>query len=78
MFRPEFDGTQDYDLILRASEYARGIYHIPKILYHWRMSADSTAGSIEAKGNVFDLQKKASLSLQRQSLVMFVIRKYIF
>ena len=79
MFRPEFDGTQDYDLILRASEYARGIYHIPKILYHWRMSADSTAGSIEAKGNVFDLQKKAlEDTLSRRGLIGTVIStKYL-
>lgn len=38
-----YDGAQDYDLVLRASELARGIHHIPKILYHWRMSPQSTS-----------------------------------
>ena len=43
------DGSQDYDLILRASEQAAKIQHIPKILYHWRASAGSTATTIENK-----------------------------
>ena len=34
-FRSEFDGAQDYDIILRMSENAQHILHIPKILYHW-------------------------------------------
>lgn len=41
--RSEFDGAQDYDLVLRAVEKARTIVHIPKPLYHWRMSAQSTS-----------------------------------
>ena len=36
LLRPEFDGVQDYDLIFRCVEAAEHIYHIPKILYHWR------------------------------------------
>lgn len=35
--RGAFDGSQDHDLALRASEQARRIVHIPRILYHWRM-----------------------------------------
>lgn len=42
-FRPGFDGSQDYDLILRASEAAREIVHIPFVLYHWRQIASSVA-----------------------------------
>lgn len=42
-FRPEFDGSQDYDLVLRVTERTRGIYHIPKVLYHWRISPVSAA-----------------------------------
>ena len=41
--RPEFDGAQDYDLILRMSETTKNIVHIPKILYHWRVHENSTA-----------------------------------
>ena len=40
---PEYDGSQDYDLILRASEQAREIYHVAKVLYHWRATEGSTA-----------------------------------
>lgn len=41
------DGAQDHDLTLRVSEQARHIHHVAKILYHWRVSAGSTAGGIE-------------------------------
>lgn len=47
--REGFDGAQDYDLVLRASEQARRIVHIPKILYHWRMHALSTAANTQSK-----------------------------
>ena len=36
-FCKEFDGAQDYDFILRCCEKAKSIYHIPKVLYHWRI-----------------------------------------
>ncbi len=48
-FRPEFDGSQDYDVMLRATEQARRIVHIPKVLYHWRVVAGSAAGDTDAK-----------------------------
>ena len=47
--RPEFDGSQDYDLVLRLSERTTRIHHIPKVLYHWRMHEDSTASDASAK-----------------------------
>jgi GT2 family glycosyltransferase len=47
--RSEFDGSQDYDLILRATERARAIPHIPKVLYHWRTIEGSTAKDELAK-----------------------------
>jgi len=43
------DGAQDYDLILRATEKSREIVHIPQILYHWRVSSESTASAANAK-----------------------------
>ncbi len=55
---PAFDGSQDYDLILRASAQARRIVHIPKILYHWRAGAASTASSIDNKQYALDAQKR--------------------
>ena len=48
-FRPAFDGSQDYDLVLRLIEKTDQIFHIPKILYQWRMSPESTALSADAK-----------------------------
>jgi O-antigen biosynthesis protein len=47
--RPEFDGSQDYDVMLRATELARRIVHIPKVLYHWRAIAGSAAADANAK-----------------------------
>jgi len=48
-FRPEFDGSQDFDMMLRATEHARQVVHIPKVLYHWRVVAGSAAGDEDAK-----------------------------
>jgi O-antigen biosynthesis protein len=43
-FRSQFDGCQDYDFVLRLMERTNRIAHIPRILYHWRAHAMSTAG----------------------------------
>jgi len=48
-FDPAYDGAQDWDLFLKVSEMTSKIAHIPKILYHWRDSGDSTASNIWAK-----------------------------
>jgi O-antigen biosynthesis protein len=48
-FRPGYEGSQDYDLVLRFTEKTDKIFHIPKILYHWRIHPESTAGGMEAK-----------------------------
>ena len=48
-FRQSFDGSQDYDLILRVTEKSRTIVHIPKVLYHWRALPGSTALSPDEK-----------------------------
>jgi glycosyltransferase involved in cell wall biosynthesis len=50
-FRVGFEGSQDHDLALRCSENVspKQIYHIPRILYHWRAHADSTSSSASAK-----------------------------
>jgi len=47
--RTGFDGSQDYDLVLRATEETDLIRHIPKVLYHWRKSSRSTAQSAQNK-----------------------------
>lgn len=52
-FRPGFEGSQDYDFALRASERARRIVHLPLVLYHWRATPGSTATSGSAKPESF-------------------------
>ena len=47
--RPEFDGSQDYDLILRVADATDRIAHIPDCLYSWRMHAQSTAAAGDKK-----------------------------
>lgn len=47
--RSDFDGSQDYDLLLRVTEVARKIVHVPEVLYHWRASSGSVASSPLAK-----------------------------
>jgi len=58
-FREGFDGSQDFDLILRATERARKVAHIPRILYHWRVVPGSAAGDVHAKPYAYDAGKKA-------------------
>ena len=48
-FRRGFDGSQDYDLLLRVTEQTARIAHIPKVLYHWRKAAGSVATGHAAK-----------------------------
>ena len=48
-FRSDYDGSQDYDLILRCLNRASLVRHIPKILYHWRIHDGSTAADPENK-----------------------------
>jgi GT2 family glycosyltransferase len=48
-FRPEFDGAQDYDLVLRLVEQTERIVHVPDVLYHWRVLPESTAAGVAAK-----------------------------
>jgi GT2 family glycosyltransferase len=58
-FRKGYDGSQDYDLVLRFVEHSEKIVHIPKILYHWRKASGSAAASIEAKPYAYEAGKKA-------------------
>ena len=61
VFRSEFDGAQDYDFIFRCVEAVdpSEIYHITKILYHWRCHEDSTAENPESKTYAFEAGKRA-------------------
>ncbi len=67
-FRAQFDGAQDHDLILRAvralkkryeGTYQKYIYHIPKVLYHWRIHDGSSAGNPRSKSYAYDAGQRA-------------------
>ena len=68
-FNSKFDGSQDYDLFLRFTEITNNIYHIPKVLYHWRQTKTSTAGYMGNKSYAYIAGKKAlEASLKRRNL----------
>ncbi len=58
-FRAGYDGAQDHDLILRATERAKRIVHVPQVLYHWRMHRQSTAADAGSKGYAHDAGRRA-------------------
>lgn len=58
--RPGFDGAQDFDLLLRFSANTNRVGHIPKVLYHWRTLATSTAQTkVVAKSYALERAEKA-------------------
>lgn len=58
-FRSEFDGAQDYDFILRCTEAAKEIGHVPRVLYHWRLHSSSTADNPLSKRYAYDAGQRA-------------------
>ncbi|HEY7212102.1 MAG TPA: glycosyltransferase family 2 protein, partial [Bryobacteraceae bacterium] len=56
---PDCDGSQDYDLILRATAHANEIRHVPRVLYHWRATEGSTAVTQENKNYALEAAHKA-------------------
>ncbi len=59
-FRDDYNGAQDFDLVLRASEETKNIVHISKVLYHWRIHIESTAMAAEAKPWAYDSGRRAA------------------
>ena len=58
-FREGFEGSQDYDLVLRLTERTDRIRHIPRVLYHWRSIPASSASSFDSKGYAQDAGLRA-------------------
>jgi O-antigen biosynthesis protein len=58
-FRSEFDGSQDYDVFMRMIEHTERIYHIPRVLYHWRQTEDSLAQNIRCKQGALEAGRRA-------------------
>lgn len=59
LFRPEFDGSQDHDMILRLTDNAKKIVHVPRLMYYWRSHAGSVASGIDAKPYAISAAKGA-------------------
>lgn len=59
LFESCYDGAQDHDFILRCTEKAEHIVHIPKVLYHWRCHMQSTSENPESKLYAFENGCKA-------------------
>jgi len=80
-FRKGYEGSQDYDLILRFIEKSKpeNIFHISKILYHWRKVSQSTAGGANSKSYAYDVAKMAlSDYLKRNSIAGEVLHSDFF
>nr|WP_222533433.1 glycosyltransferase [Azospirillum sp. 412522] len=75
-WRSAFDGTQDYDLALRITERTDRIHHIPKILYHWRLSPTSTAQSLTNKPYVLKRQQLALTSALARAGVQGKVKQH--
>jgi O-antigen biosynthesis protein len=58
-FDPDFEGSQDWDLVLKVTERARAVVHVPRILYHWRTLESSAASGGEAKPWAFEAGSRA-------------------
>ena len=74
LFRSEFDGSQDHDMILRLTAKAKCVTHVPKLLYYWRSHAGSVASDINAKRYAIEAAKGAVAdSLRQQGFENFEI-----
>lgn len=58
-FRPEYDGSQDHDMIMRLTDAAHKICHIPKVLYFWRSHKMSTSMNLNSKSYAVSAGRRA-------------------
>jgi GT2 family glycosyltransferase len=58
-FHEGFEGSQDHDIVLRVSERARRVVHIPEVLYHWRILPGSGAVAVGEKPYAWEAGKRA-------------------
>ncbi|MCM1025744.1 MAG: glycosyltransferase family 2 protein [Roseburia sp.] len=59
LFRTKYDGSQDHDMILRLTDNAEKIVHVPRLMYYWRSHSGSVAAGIEAKPYAIEAAKSA-------------------
>lgn len=69
-----FDGAQDHDLVLRLSERAASIVHVPRVLYHWRQSSGSSSLDTQAKPYVQERARGAlAATMQRRGIAAEIL-----
>lgn len=74
LFRSKFDGSQDHDMILRLTDRAKNVVHVPRLLYYWRSHAGSVASGIDAKPYAVEAAKGAVADhLRRHGFTHFQI-----
>ena len=66
LFRTKFDGSQDHDMILRLTDKAEKVVHVPRLLYYWRSHAGSVASNINAKSYAIEAARGAVADHLRQ------------
>ena len=66
LFRTKYNGSQDHDMILRLTDNAKKVVHIPRLLYYWRSHAGSVASGIDAKPYAIQAAKGAVAENLRQ------------
>jgi len=84
--RVGLEGSQDYDFVLRFVEKTEKIYHIPKVLYHWRMLETSAASGADVKDYAFDAAIRAKedaivrrkLNAKIEALPQYVASNIVF
>ena len=59
LFRTKYDGSQDHDMILRLTDNAKKIVHVPRLMYYWRSHSGSVASGIDAKPYAIEAAKGA-------------------
>ena len=67
-FDSKYDGSQDWDIVARATENTDKIEHIAKVLYHWRVHQNSTAGNSDSKPYAFEIGKQVIKDHVKRSL----------
>ena len=73
LFRDGYEGSQDYDLVLRLSRRADCIVHIPNVLYYWRSCQGSTAESISNKPYCSESGRRAVADALREQGIVAVV-----
>ena len=84
-YRSEYDGAQDYDLILQMTEMLleksirpadldTSFVHIPYVLYHWRVNPQSTAGNTSSKEYAYEAGRRSLESFFTAMQVQAVVR----